>query len=140
MGSLLQVPLPTLILIVDVFSRLMMIFMYDLPGGAYVPAMADETIIVRNQGRIFLAGPPLVKAATGEEVDEETLGETFSLQRAIKFLTMHQTMLLPTHALSFRWRRHARTRIRCSRPSRTRRCTCNCYREGNSGRSWGCRV
>lgn len=43
-------------------------------GGAYVPAMADENIIVRNQGRIFLAGPPLVKAATGEEVDEETLG------------------------------------------------------------------
>jgi 3-methylcrotonyl-CoA carboxylase beta subunit len=43
-------------------------------GGAYVPAMADENIIVQNQGRIFLAGPPLVKAATGEEVDEETLG------------------------------------------------------------------
>lgn len=44
------------------------------PGGAYVPAMADENIIVAEQGRIFLAGPPLVKAATGEEVDEETLG------------------------------------------------------------------
>lgn len=43
-------------------------------GGAYVPAMADENIIVREQGRIFLAGPPLVKAATGEVVDEETLG------------------------------------------------------------------
>lgn len=43
-------------------------------GGAYVPAMADENIIVANQGRIFLAGPPLVKAATGEQVDEETLG------------------------------------------------------------------
>lgn len=36
--------------------------------------MADENIIVQNQGRIFLAGPPLVKAATGEEVDDETLG------------------------------------------------------------------
>lgn len=36
--------------------------------------MADENVIVRNQGHIFLAGPPLVKAATGEEVDEETLG------------------------------------------------------------------
>ena len=36
--------------------------------------MADENIIVREQGRIFLAGPPLVKAATGEEVDDETLG------------------------------------------------------------------
>lgn len=43
-------------------------------GGAYVPAMADENIIVREQGHIFLAGPPLVKAATGEEVDEEVLG------------------------------------------------------------------
>lgn len=39
-----------------------------------MPAMADENIIVREQGRIFLAGPPLVKAATGEEIDEETLG------------------------------------------------------------------
>ncbi|KAL6298724.1 carboxyl transferase [Sparassis latifolia] len=46
----------------------------SVAGGAYVPAMADENIIVRGQGRIFLAGPPLVKAATGEEVDEETLG------------------------------------------------------------------
>lgn len=43
-------------------------------GGAYVPAMCDESIIVRNQGTIFLAGPPLVKAATGEDVDAETLG------------------------------------------------------------------
>lgn len=43
-------------------------------GGAYVPAMADENIIVQKQGRIFLAGPPLVKAATGEDVDEEVLG------------------------------------------------------------------
>jgi len=43
-------------------------------GGAYVPAMSDEAIIVRNQGTIFLGGPPLVKAATGEVVDAETLG------------------------------------------------------------------
>ncbi|MEO0363499.1 MAG: carboxyl transferase domain-containing protein, partial [Pseudomonadota bacterium] len=43
-------------------------------GGAYVPAMSDETIIVRNQGTIFLGGPPLVKMATGEVVDAETLG------------------------------------------------------------------
>jgi len=43
-------------------------------GGAYVPAMSDQSIIVRKQGTIFLAGPPLVKAATGEEVDAETLG------------------------------------------------------------------
>ncbi len=43
-------------------------------GGAYVPAMSDESVIVRNQGTIFLAGPPLVKAATGEEVTAEDLG------------------------------------------------------------------
>ena len=43
-------------------------------GGAYVPAMADESIIVRNQGTIFLGGPPLVKAATGEVVTAEELG------------------------------------------------------------------
>ena len=43
-------------------------------GGAYVPAMADESIIVRNQATIFLAGPPLVKMATGEEIGAEELG------------------------------------------------------------------
>jgi 3-methylcrotonyl-CoA carboxylase beta subunit len=43
-------------------------------GGAYVPAMSDETVIVREQGTIFLGGPPLVKAATGEEVTAEELG------------------------------------------------------------------
>ena len=43
-------------------------------GGAYVPAMSDESIIVENQGTIFLAGPPLVKAATGEVISAEDLG------------------------------------------------------------------
>ncbi len=43
-------------------------------GGAYVPAMCDESIIVKNQGTIFLGGPPLVKAATGEDVTAEALG------------------------------------------------------------------
>ena len=43
-------------------------------GGAYVPAMSDETVIVRNQGTIFLAGPPLVRAATGEVISAEDLG------------------------------------------------------------------
>jgi 3-methylcrotonyl-CoA carboxylase beta subunit len=43
-------------------------------GGAYVPAMSDESVIVRNQGTIFLAGPPLVKAATGEIISAEALG------------------------------------------------------------------
>ena len=43
-------------------------------GGAYVPAMSDESVIVRNQGTIFLGGPPLVKAATGEVISAEELG------------------------------------------------------------------
>jgi 3-methylcrotonyl-CoA carboxylase beta subunit len=43
-------------------------------GGAYIPAMADESIIVGKQGTIFLAGPPLVKAATGEVISAEDLG------------------------------------------------------------------
>ncbi len=43
-------------------------------GGAYIPAMSDEVVIVRQQGTIFLGGPPLVRAATGEDVDSETLG------------------------------------------------------------------
>src|SRR5436309_11131410 len=43
-------------------------------GGAYVPAMSDETVIVREQGTIFLAGPPLVQAATGEVISAEELG------------------------------------------------------------------
>lgn len=43
-------------------------------GGAYIPAMSDESIIVRNQGAIFLAGPPLVRAATGEQIDAQSLG------------------------------------------------------------------
>ena len=43
-------------------------------GGAYVPAMSDEAIMVRKQATIFLGGPPLVKAATGEDVSAEELG------------------------------------------------------------------
>ena len=43
-------------------------------GGAYVPAMSDHAVIVRNQGRVFLGGPPLVRAATGEDIDAESLG------------------------------------------------------------------
>ncbi len=46
-------------------------------GGAYIPAMSDETIIVKNQGTIFIGGPPLVKAATGEDVSAEELGGAF---------------------------------------------------------------
>lgn len=43
-------------------------------GGAYVPAMSDQNVIVHNQGRVFLGGPPLVQAATGEQIDAESLG------------------------------------------------------------------
>lgn len=43
-------------------------------GGAYVPAMSDESVIVKGNGTIFLAGPPLVKAATGEQVSDQDLG------------------------------------------------------------------
>ena len=48
-------------------------------GGAYIPAMADESIIVRKTGTIFLGGPPLVKAATGEVVSAEDLGDRKSV-------------------------------------------------------------
>jgi 3-methylcrotonyl-CoA carboxylase beta subunit len=54
-------------------NRLPCVYLVD-SGGAYVPAMSDESIIVKEQGTIFLGGPPLVKAATGEVVDAETLG------------------------------------------------------------------
>lgn len=43
-------------------------------GGAYVPAMSDENVIVKKNGTIFLAGPPLVKEAIGETIDDQTLG------------------------------------------------------------------
>lgn len=43
-------------------------------GGAYIPSMADESVIVKGTGSVFLAGPPLVKAATGEVVTAEELG------------------------------------------------------------------
>ena len=55
-------------------SQIACVMGFCTAGGAYVPAMADESVIVRNQGTIFLAGPPLVKAATGEEISAEDLG------------------------------------------------------------------
>ena len=66
-------------------------------GGAYVPAMSDESIIVRNQGTIFLGGPPLVKAATGEEVTAEDLGGA-DVHCKISGVTDHYAMD-DTHAL-----------------------------------------
>lgn len=66
-------------------------------GGAYVPAMADENVIVENQGTIFLAGPPLVKASTGEDVTAEELGGA-ALHCRKSGVTDHQA-IDDTHAL-----------------------------------------
>ncbi|EFN77553.1 Methylcrotonoyl-CoA carboxylase beta chain, mitochondrial [Harpegnathos saltator] len=66
-------------------------------GGAYVPAMSDENIIVGNQGTIFLAGPPLVKASTGEEVSAEDLGGA-ALHCRVSGVTDHYA-IDDTHAL-----------------------------------------
>ena len=60
-------------------------------GGAYVPAMSDETVIVRGNGTIFLGGPPLVKAATGEEVSAEDLGGA-DVHSRISGVTDHYAM------------------------------------------------
>ncbi len=80
-------------------------------GGAYVPAMSDETVIVRGTGTIFLGGPPLVKAATGEEVSAEDLGGA-SVHARISGVADHEA-LDDEHALaigreiiaSLSWRR-----------------------------------
>ncbi len=66
-------------------------------GGAYVPAMSDEAIIVADQGTIFLAGPPLVKAATGEDVSAEELGGA-EVHSRISGVTDHYAMS-DAHAL-----------------------------------------
>ena len=62
-------------------------------GGAYVPAMADESIIVKEQGTIFLAGPPLVKAATGEVVSAEDLGVQKSTVKSLAYPITWQRMM-----------------------------------------------
>lgn len=87
-------------------------------GGAYVPAMSDEAIIVRNRGTIYLAGPPLVKAATGEEISAEALGggdvhtrisgvadhladdDTHALQIARTIVSTFNTLKVPTGVFS----------------------------------------
>ena len=68
-------------------------------GGAYVPAMSDETVIVRGTGTIFLGGPPLVKAATGEEVTAEDLGGAASTRgSAASPTTRRWTTSTPWHS------------------------------------------
>jgi 3-methylcrotonyl-CoA carboxylase beta subunit len=83
-------------------------------GGAYVPAMSDHAVIVRNQGRVFLGGPPLVRAATGEEIDAETLGGADVHCRRSGVTDYYAEN--DTHALAFARRAVARLR---ARPTRT---------------------
>ena len=80
-------------------------------GGAYVPAMADETIIVEGQGTIFLAGPPLVKAATGEIVSAEDLGGADVHTRVSG--VADQMARDDVHALHLARRALANTRAQC---------------------------
>ena len=77
-------------------------------GGAYVPAMSDHAVIVRNQGRVFLGGPPLVRAATGEEIDAETLGgaDVHCRRSGVTDYYAHNDL----HALAFARRAVARLR------------------------------
>ena len=91
-------------------------------GGAYVPAMCDETVIVRDQGTIFLAGPPLVKAATGEVISAEELGGADTAWRASPaWSTMSPRMTsmrwrsCATSSRTLNRRTHARHR-RCATP------------------------
>jgi 3-methylcrotonyl-CoA carboxylase beta subunit len=85
-------------------------------GGAYVPAMSDHAIIVKNQGRVFLGGPPLVRAATGEEIDAETLGGADVHCRKSGVTDYYAEN--DTHALAFA--RRAVARLRAAPPSARR--------------------
>src|SRR5271169_3706270 len=78
-------------------------------GGAYVPAMSDHAVIVRNQGRVFLGGPPLVRAATGEEIDAESLGGADVHCRRSGVTDYYAEN--DTHALAFARRAVARLRV-----------------------------
>lgn len=83
-------------------------------GGAYVPAMADESIIVKEQGTIFLAGPPLVKAATGEEVSAEELGGA-DVHTRVSGVADHYAMN-DEHALALARRSVARLNHQSTKP------------------------
>ena len=86
-------------------------------GGAYVPAMSDHAVIVRNQGRVFLGGPPLVRAATGEEIDAESLGGADVHCRRSGVTDYYAEN--DTHALAFARRAVARLRARTERRAAT---------------------
>ncbi len=79
-------------------SQIALVMGSSTAGGAYVPAMSDETVIVRGTGTIFLGGPPLVKAATGEEVSAEDLGGA-SVHARISGVADHEA-LDDEHALA----------------------------------------
>ena len=87
-------------------------------GGAYVPAMSDETIIVKNQGTIFLGGPPLVKAATGEVVSAEDLGggdvhtRLSGVADHLAENDMHALALARQVVGSLNWRKHVPVALR----------------------------
>ncbi|MDE2147156.1 MAG: methylcrotonoyl-CoA carboxylase [Burkholderiales bacterium] len=91
-------------------------------GGAYVPAMSDEAIIVRNQGTIFLGGPPLVKAATGEVVSAEDLGggdvhtRLSGVADHLAENDMHALALARAAVAQLNWRKPAPLRLQPPRP------------------------
>lgn len=72
-----------------------MVFGSSTAGGAYTPGLSDVTVLVKNQARVFLAGPPLVKAATGEEVDGETLGGAEMHSKVSGIYPTRQDQLIP---------------------------------------------
>jgi 3-methylcrotonyl-CoA carboxylase beta subunit len=97
-------------------------------GGAYVPAMSDHAVIVSNQGRVFLGGPPLVRAATGEEIDAETLGGADVHCRRSGVTDYYAEN--DTHALAFARRAVARLRP-APRTSASRRPAAEAAGEGD---------
>ena len=112
-------------------------------GGAYVPAMCDESIIVKEQGTIFLGGPPLVKAATGEVVDAEALGgadvHTSDVRRGRSFRRGRPPMRCRSRATSWATSTAARCcrspcANRANRATPPRSCTASCPRT-RGGRS-----
>ena len=104
-------------------------------GGAYVPAMSDETVIVRKQGTIFLAGPPLVKAATGEIVSAEELGgadvhaRTSGVADHYAHNDSHALGIVRRIVANLNWKKNpsaALHRIRASRNTPPRSSTASC--------------
>ena len=96
-------------------------------GGAYVPAMSDESIIVRNQGTIFLGGPPLVKAATGEVVSAEELGGADVHSRISGVTDHYAPRTTPTRWPSRAASSATSTRVEAAGPARSASRASRCY-------------